>query len=43
MSKNDEMKTEYVPRPNTETDLIKLISNIKDEIGVTDFIHSPAE
>lgn len=37
------MKSEYVPRPNTEIDLIELIANIKDEMGVTDFIHSPAE
>ena len=43
MSKNDEIKTEYVPRPSTEIDLIKLISNIKDEMEESETGHAPNE
>jgi len=35
MSHTDPDKSEFIPRPHTETDLVKLIENIKNEIELS--------
>lgn len=41
MSHTDPDKSEFIPRPHTETDLVKLIENIKNEIELSSSTCNP--